>query len=1004
MNTSFASLASRPHVFSTAPFRNRARRLGAVLCVALMTQFLWVPLEGNPGAARVQLQKQTSVRTQSQGQALSKAFSITGNNRDSLEFKVEAPGPLQAKVQWTGTANKLALILNGPGMTQAYARQDGPSPLSLSFTITPELFAKGTNWTISVANFQAGASVQGTIQVTPPRYQPPSGASGLKAAGASQTQTQVQTTGPTAKTQDKGKVTAAGAQEKPTLATGVKPKASTGLKTALGKQKRTGTETPGLALLRARTEEVITKATRSSPMAGILIPLFFHEMENIAGNPALLKQYYGLSRHKKRQTEREFASHFENAVRAYRDIPADFKTKYLHPSFASLAKGQHIDAQKLGDDIIRTIKPSFRADVKQAVKASFAPKRLTIQPSPRRGPPAAVRKASAQQAGTTAATAGSGAQIQASRINRLLRGGASGLSLAQKDDLKAAVASSGFPIPQQSTIHPAFYAMDTLGSLKGALPLLNDKQSVVDYYRYMITLDWFSCINKNEYSDDEPYFGLITVLPQFDPSDPAFFHYLKDGCLNNVAGFTTRTYGGVEGGSNHGLTGNDRVVFDYLTFNAPASFTVDLWEEDYSQGSVADGIQQAAMDIGAQVLQDVKAAVITQAISVLKEALLEQLASAGISFNTSAVMQFIDQLIGGDLSFADFEQLLYNLFSGKGINPAWYVVYFVFSGFDLAATLAAIGAGSTVVGLVILAIAIFGPAISDMFSNFADGNIGAAMVDLLKILTVIPLIFEFFARIFDGFKDFFNWLMSIIDPDDHIGTKTIVMEKTSSDWHNDAMDGEWTQAKLMGTVPVNYANQGFAQKGYGPTWDNSSFNLGSVFWVPGFTIKNEYTIYLPNGQPYTGVGTEYNIYYEVKREVAGGRSSFGYYLPEPGVQYREIMYTSKSSAAAWWKNVIRVSVMSINTTDFPWVCLINTKTGETASNLAPGQAVFEVDASPGTTYKLSIWKFTPGEMAGYVSVYEGPVVAVECQYNAPTGAGGGGGARAGQGLPPKKQR
>ena len=949
----------RIRAFSLGAFKDKVRRAAAVSCILLLIQFLWAPLEAQTAPRQIKRQTQTAVTAK--GATLTRAFSISTNGRENVELTIPAAGVLQVRAEWTGTAAKLALILNGPGLTQAYARRDGPSPLNLSFTITPELLSKGAAWRVSIADFQPNSTAKGSILVT----LPPAAA----AAGTA-------------------------SEKQPARASSASAKVAAGQKPEAGRQVVQGMGAQGLALLQARTEDMIAKASRTSPMAGIYIPLFYHELEKIAGDPGLMRQYFALSRHKKGQTENEFAGHFQKAVQAYRSIPADFKARHLNPSYINLPKGRTVDPRKLGGDIVRAIKPSFQTDIKNAFRSSFAQKRLTIQP-----PPARKAQSMVPKAGATAAKAGSHPPVQARQVGRLLRNGAAGLSAGDKNNLKTAVAASGFPIPQASTAHPAFQALDQYGTLRGALPELNGKQSVIDYYRYMVTLDWFHCTNKNETTDDEPYFSLITVLPQFDSADPSYFHYLKDGCLNNVAGFTTRTYGGVEGGSDHGLTGNDRVVFDYLTFNAPASFTVDLWEEDFSKGSVADGIHQAAMDIGAQVLQDVKAAVITEVISTLTEVLIDELASAGIQLSTQEALRFIDQLINGDLSFVDFEQLLYSLFSGRGINPAWFVVYFVFNGFDLAATLTTIGAGSWIVGLVILIIAIVGPTLADMFSSLVGGEVGQAYMDLLKICAVIPLIIDFFKRVVNGFIDFFKWLMAVIDPDDHIGTKTIVMDKITSDWHNDAMNGEWTPPKLMGAVPLNLANSAFAQRGYGPTAENSSFIYGGNFWVPGFTIKHEYTMALPNGQTYKGVDTEYDIYYEIKREIAGGRSTFGYYLPEPGVQCREITYTSKSSPAAWWKNVIRVSVLSINTTEFPWVCLVDTRTGVASSNWEPGQAEFEIEAVPGTTYKLSIWKFSPGEMAGYVSVYEGPQINVICQEKTGTG---GGGPRAGQGMPPKK--
>jgi hypothetical protein len=994
----------RIQVYSLSVFRKRIRQAGAIVCMALMAQFLWAPLEARASSPQVQAQKQAAAAAG--GQEVTRSFSIGTNGRESVEFTVPAAGRLQARAEWTGTASKLALILNGPGLTQAYTRQDGPSPLSLSFTITPALFAKGTAWKISVANFQSNSNAQGTIRVTLPAAPQSPQSSGSKTTGTAQTQTAQQAAGQTAQAQEKAGATAAAQKQQPARATGATQKAAQGLQTAQGGQVRTEAELRDIAISRARAEDVIVKATRSSPMAGILIPLFYHELERLSDNPSLLHRYYQLSQHKRGQTENDFARYFKRAVLAYKDIPADFKARHMNTAYVNLARGQSVDAKILGDDVIGTIKPSLRSDIGRAVKASFASKRLSIQPRPKTGRPAAQK--------TGAATA----SVQTQRIGGMLRAGSAGLSTAQKNELQSAVAAAGFQIREATAAHPAFQVLDAQGSLESSLPALNNKQSVVDYYRYMLTLDWFHCTAKNESSNDEPYFAAITVLPQFDPADPTFFHYLKEGCLNHVAGSVTRTYGGVKKGSDHGLTGNDRIVFDYLTFNAPVSFTIDLWEEDYGKGSVADGIYRAAMDIGQKILLDIKAAVMTQVISALKEAFMEQVGGAGMGSVAKECLGLLDQIIGGDLQFADFEQLLYQLFSGRAVDPSWYVLYFLFTGFDWAQTLAIIGGGSTVVGLVILGLAIFGPALSDMFSDFASGDIGGAFLNLLKIVTVIPLLIDFFKAVISGFKGFFEWLMSVLDPDDHLGTKTVVIKQTTGNWQNDAEAGEWTNAKLMGSVPLSQAQSLFNQHGYGPTNANSSFiSNNSLFQVPGFTILNEsvlpdWLVKGPYGSQIKAMygdrlvgnvlkGQEYQIYYEVKRDVAGGRSTFGYYLPEPADQCKEITYKSKSSLGAWWKNIIRVSVMSVNTEDFPWVCLVNTATGATASNMEPGQTMFEVEAAPGATYKLSIWKFSRGEMGGFVSVYEGPRVSVFCPPPREVMSGGGPGG--GNHHPPKKQ-
>ena len=64
-------------------------------------------------------------------------------------------GPIQAQATWSGTPANMALIVNGPGQVGYFARQDGGSPLSVSYTLTPANFASGDTWRVSLASFSA---------------------------------------------------------------------------------------------------------------------------------------------------------------------------------------------------------------------------------------------------------------------------------------------------------------------------------------------------------------------------------------------------------------------------------------------------------------------------------------------------------------------------------------------------------------------------------------------------------------------------------------------------------------------------------------------------------------------------------------------------------------------------------------------------------------------------------------------------------------------------------
>jgi hypothetical protein len=84
-------------------------------------------------------------------------------DRDVYKIVIERPGRLSVQASWQGSATTLALILNRPGEQNAYARNDGSSPLTLEFDVTPELFSRGQEWTVSIVNFSARQSATGVV-------------------------------------------------------------------------------------------------------------------------------------------------------------------------------------------------------------------------------------------------------------------------------------------------------------------------------------------------------------------------------------------------------------------------------------------------------------------------------------------------------------------------------------------------------------------------------------------------------------------------------------------------------------------------------------------------------------------------------------------------------------------------------------------------------------------------------------------------------------------------
>jgi hypothetical protein len=125
-------------------------------------------LAGDGGRPSIPAAKQTVASKGSSSAELSRYFTLTGQARQAFEIEIASPGQIHASAEWSGTAVSLALILNGPGSSSAYARSDGKSPLKLSFEITPEFLTRGKTWRISVVNFDRNTDARGTIRITYP--------------------------------------------------------------------------------------------------------------------------------------------------------------------------------------------------------------------------------------------------------------------------------------------------------------------------------------------------------------------------------------------------------------------------------------------------------------------------------------------------------------------------------------------------------------------------------------------------------------------------------------------------------------------------------------------------------------------------------------------------------------------------------------------------------------------------------------------------------------------
>lgn len=77
-----------------------------------------------------------------------------------LHFQVRQPGLITTRLSWNPAERPLALILNGPGQTNAFARKDGRSPIEITFDVTDKYLSTGIDWAIHLSSFEdVGATV-----------------------------------------------------------------------------------------------------------------------------------------------------------------------------------------------------------------------------------------------------------------------------------------------------------------------------------------------------------------------------------------------------------------------------------------------------------------------------------------------------------------------------------------------------------------------------------------------------------------------------------------------------------------------------------------------------------------------------------------------------------------------------------------------------------------------------------------------------------------------------
>lgn len=87
--------------------------------------------------------------------------------RAIFPIEVLCPGQIRAWASWSGSAQTMALILNGPGQVGYFDRKDGRSPLAVSSPVSTANIQQGRRWWVSLVNF-SGGTANGSVTIDYP--------------------------------------------------------------------------------------------------------------------------------------------------------------------------------------------------------------------------------------------------------------------------------------------------------------------------------------------------------------------------------------------------------------------------------------------------------------------------------------------------------------------------------------------------------------------------------------------------------------------------------------------------------------------------------------------------------------------------------------------------------------------------------------------------------------------------------------------------------------------
>lgn len=855
---------------------------------------------------------------------LSQSFEIQPRRDLTISPNITGPGRLVVAVQWSG-AGGLNLLLLGPGQSAPYARRYGPAPLEMTFMVSRELAGLGTEWRIVLQNPANEGVARGEVRYAfQPQYQGVPAVEGGMKERSFVKEAPLRTPVPE-QTLSSSQAGAKAAGSAKVYKFEVVDKG--GLSAAELAEMQAGLDVQKRRLLKLRLEKGLDNIFSESNLAPLILPIAVAKLEEMGAAPSV---YAGI----------DVSPHLRDLSRSIREINLEKAQRYFPQERLKWDLRNKADRIALGRAIILAVEPDFDQRIREAVAVSLGKKNPKF---PWRS--TAVRTQAVLRSGTGAGRAGAELSAPIGAAAADLSRSSSLLARTQAlERLKGLVDATRFKSDRDISVQQRINPED----LRRYVPDLNSVHDSTNYLNYRVELDRFTCIRKNERSNDEAYFILQRMLPRFDPRSVEYAGELGSGRLYNVFSSSTRVYGGISTGETVPIVSGERLLFDQQLYGADASFVIDLFESDYSTSQVKGAYQDAAARLREFLQREIKAAV----VDAIKDTIL-----AGLREVVPApVIALVDAIASGNFDESTIERLQDAL---GGLQTDIIILSMLFSGKSFTEILNFISGGCPELYLIILAIDVCGPILVD----FLQGDWREAF---RAILFLPATIFRSFINIFKDIESFFSNLMAALDPDDHIQTRRVSISAAPAPLGSDA---NWDQRNQP-------AGGGQMADQRPPTHLRSAAR----------TIEPELWFF--------GSSAFYKLFYRVTRVVYGGKDVFGFTLdPQKGISSVQKFYTVKSP---YYGDKIKVKISTLDTLDVPIVCVA----GAGGSNVnISGEREFLVNVSPGGQYTVTIATFFNKPIYGFVSLEEN---SDPQPYTGPSGGGGsvpsgGGGGGGGDG-------